>query len=132
MNRVALFLGLAVAIAAASFLLLGMLLLPAVGLKGQWRTMIPGAISGGSIEACHDHPLDLLGRGVGRIADLPRPHRQVFHVGGSLCLDAGGDLDGEGGSGGALLDAAACEASLKAALGDLVAPRQIREGRGTG
>ena len=53
MNRVALFLILAVAIAAASFLLLGMLLLPALGLGGQWLTMIPGAISGGTIAALY-------------------------------------------------------------------------------
>ena len=53
MNRVALFLVLAVVIAAASFLLLGVLLLPAVGLSGQWLTMIPGAISGGTIAALY-------------------------------------------------------------------------------
>ena len=49
MNRVALFLILAVGIAAACFVLLGMLLLPALGLRGQALTMIPGAISGGTI-----------------------------------------------------------------------------------
>jgi hypothetical protein len=49
MNQVALFLLLAVAVATASFLLLGVLLLPALGLSGLWRTMIPGAISGGTI-----------------------------------------------------------------------------------
>jgi hypothetical protein len=49
MNKVALFLILAVAIATASFLLLGVLLLPALGLSGQLLTMIPGAISGGTI-----------------------------------------------------------------------------------
>jgi hypothetical protein len=53
MNRVALFLILAVAIAACAFLLLGVLLLPALGLKGQWLTMIPGAISGGTIAALY-------------------------------------------------------------------------------
>jgi hypothetical protein len=53
MNRVALFLILAVCIAAASFLLLGVLLLPAIGLGGQWLTMIPGAISGGTIAALY-------------------------------------------------------------------------------
>ena len=49
MNRVALFLLLAIGIATASFLLLGVLLLPALGLDGQVRTLIPGAISGGAI-----------------------------------------------------------------------------------
>ena len=49
MNRVALFLVLAVAIATAASLLLGVLLLPALGLGGIWLTMIPGAISGGAI-----------------------------------------------------------------------------------
>lgn len=53
MNRVALFLILAVAIATISFLLLGVLLLPALGLSGQWLTMIPGAISGGTIAALY-------------------------------------------------------------------------------
>ncbi len=49
MNKVALFLIAAVAIATASYLLLGVLLLPALGLGGQWLTMVPGAISGGAI-----------------------------------------------------------------------------------
>jgi hypothetical protein len=40
---------LAVVIATASFFLLGALLLPALGLSGQWLTMIPGAVSGGTI-----------------------------------------------------------------------------------
>src|SRR5438128_7485242 len=48
-NKVALFLVIAVAIATASFLLLAVLLLPALGLGGQWLTMIPGGISGGAI-----------------------------------------------------------------------------------
>ena len=49
MNRVALFLILAVAIATASFLLLGVLLLPALGVEGMARTMIAGGVSGGAI-----------------------------------------------------------------------------------
>ena len=49
MNKVALFLLLAVAIATASFLLIGVLLLPALGLGGQWLTLLPGAVSGGTI-----------------------------------------------------------------------------------
>ena len=49
MNKVALFLLLAVGIAVGSFLLLGVLLLPALGLHGQALTMIPGGISGGAI-----------------------------------------------------------------------------------
>ena len=49
MNRVALFLVLAVAIATAAYLLLGVLLLPALGVGGIWLTMNPGAISGGAI-----------------------------------------------------------------------------------
>ena len=49
MNRVALFLILAVAIATAAYLLLGVLLLPALGLNGIWLTMIPGAVSGAAI-----------------------------------------------------------------------------------
>jgi hypothetical protein len=48
-NRVALFLILAVCIATASFLLLGVLLLPALGVEGNARTMIAGGISGGAI-----------------------------------------------------------------------------------
>jgi hypothetical protein len=48
-NRVALFLILAVCIANASFLLLGVLLLPALGVEGNARTMIAGGISGGAI-----------------------------------------------------------------------------------
>jgi len=46
MNKVALFLILAVCIATASFLLIGVLLLPALGVDAQWRTMISGGISG--------------------------------------------------------------------------------------
>jgi hypothetical protein len=49
MNNVALFLILAVVIATASFLLLGMLLLPALGVEGSARTMIAGGVSGGAI-----------------------------------------------------------------------------------
>lgn len=49
MNKVAIFLLAAVAIAAASYVLLGVLLLPALGLDGLWRTTIPGAVSGGTI-----------------------------------------------------------------------------------
>jgi len=49
MNKVALFLILAVVIATASFLLLGMLLLPALGVEGSARTMIAGGVSGGAI-----------------------------------------------------------------------------------
>jgi hypothetical protein len=49
MNKVALFLILAVAIATASFLLLGALLLPALGVEGAARTMIAGGVSGGAI-----------------------------------------------------------------------------------
>lgn len=49
MNRVALFLILAVCISTASFLLLGVLLLPALGVEGNARTMIAGGISGGAI-----------------------------------------------------------------------------------
>jgi hypothetical protein len=49
MNNVALFLILAVVIATASFLLLGGLLLPALGVGGAARTMIAGGVSGGAI-----------------------------------------------------------------------------------
>ena len=49
MNRVVLFLILAVVIATASFLLLGVLLLPALGVEGAARTMIAGGVSGGAI-----------------------------------------------------------------------------------
>lgn len=49
MNKVVLFLIVAVAIATASFLLIGVLLLPALGIDAQWRTMISGAVSGGLI-----------------------------------------------------------------------------------
>ena len=49
MNNVALFRILAVVIATASFLLLGMLLLPALGVEGSARTMIAGGVSGGAI-----------------------------------------------------------------------------------
>ena len=49
MNRVALFLIIAVAIATAAYVLLGVLLLPALGLGGIWLTAIPGAVSGSAI-----------------------------------------------------------------------------------
>jgi hypothetical protein len=49
MSKVALFLILAVCIAAASYLLLGVLLLPALGVEGQARTLIAGGVSGGAI-----------------------------------------------------------------------------------
>jgi hypothetical protein len=49
MNKVALFLILAVGIATASILLIGVLLLPALGLSGRSLTLIPGAISGATI-----------------------------------------------------------------------------------
>ena len=49
MNKVALFLILAVATATASYLLLGALLLPAMGVTGSMLTMIPGGISGAII-----------------------------------------------------------------------------------
>lgn len=49
MNKVALFLILAVCIATASFLLIGVLLLPALGVEGMARTMISGGVSGGLI-----------------------------------------------------------------------------------
>jgi len=49
MNKVALFLILAVLISTASFLLLGVLLLPALGVEGMARTMIAGGVSGGAI-----------------------------------------------------------------------------------
>jgi hypothetical protein len=49
MNKVGLFIILAVVIAVACYVLLGVLLLPALGLGGIWLTVIPGAISGGSI-----------------------------------------------------------------------------------
>lgn len=46
MNKVALFLLLAIAVATASYLLVGVLLLPALGVSGMLLTMIPGGISG--------------------------------------------------------------------------------------
>ena len=49
MNKVAIFIVAAVAIAAASFLLIGVLLLPALGVDPQWRTMVSGGVSGGLI-----------------------------------------------------------------------------------
>lgn len=49
MNKIALFLVAAVAIATACFLLIGVLLLPALGVGGMARTMISGGISGGAI-----------------------------------------------------------------------------------
>jgi hypothetical protein len=49
MNNVALFLILAIVIATGSFLLLGILLLPALGVDGLARTMIAGGVSGGAI-----------------------------------------------------------------------------------
>ena len=49
MNKVALFLILAILIATASFVLLGVLLLPAFGVDGMARTMIAGGVSGGAI-----------------------------------------------------------------------------------
>lgn len=49
MNKVALFLIVAVVIAAATFLLIGVLVLPALGVEGMARTMICGGISGGAI-----------------------------------------------------------------------------------
>lgn len=49
MNKVVLFLILAVCIATASFLLIGVLLLPALGVEGMARTAISGGISGGLI-----------------------------------------------------------------------------------
>jgi hypothetical protein len=49
MNKAVLFLIIAVAIATASFLLLGVLLLPALGVEGMTRTMIAGGVSGGAI-----------------------------------------------------------------------------------
>lgn len=49
MNAVALFLILAILISAASFLLLALLLLPALGVGGMARTMIAGGVSGGAI-----------------------------------------------------------------------------------
>lgn len=49
MNRVALFLLLAVGIATASILLVGVLLLPALGFSGRSLTLIPGAVSGATI-----------------------------------------------------------------------------------
>ncbi|WP_395612696.1 hypothetical protein [Allosphingosinicella sp.] len=49
MNKVALFLILAILIATASFVLLGVLLLPALGVGGQARTMIAGGVSGAAI-----------------------------------------------------------------------------------
>lgn len=49
MNKVALFLIIALVIATASFVGLGVLLLPAVGVDGMARTMICGGVSGGLI-----------------------------------------------------------------------------------
>lgn len=49
MNKAVVFLVVAVAIATASFLLLGVLLLPALGVEGTARTMIAGGVSGGLI-----------------------------------------------------------------------------------
>lgn len=49
MNKVALFLVIAVVVATASYLLLGVLLLPALGVGGSLLTMIPGGISGAII-----------------------------------------------------------------------------------
>ena len=49
MNKVALFLVLAILISTASFVLLGVLLLPALGVEGQARTMIAGGVSGAAI-----------------------------------------------------------------------------------
>lgn len=49
MNKVALFLILAILISTASFVLLGVLLLPALGVDGMARTMIAGGVSGGAI-----------------------------------------------------------------------------------
>ncbi len=49
MNKVALFLILAIVIATASFVLLGALILPALGVGGMARTMIAGGVSGGAI-----------------------------------------------------------------------------------
>ena len=49
MNKVELFLILAVATATAAYLLLGVLLLPALGVSGSLLTMIPGGISGAII-----------------------------------------------------------------------------------
>lgn len=49
MNNVVLFLILAILISTASFLLLGVLLLPALGVDGLARTMIAGGVSGGAI-----------------------------------------------------------------------------------
>ena len=49
MNKVALFLIFAIVISTASFLLLGALLLPALGVQGMARTMIAGGVSGAAI-----------------------------------------------------------------------------------
>jgi hypothetical protein len=49
MNKVALFLILAVTVATACYLLIGVLLLPALGVSGMLLTVIPGGISGGII-----------------------------------------------------------------------------------
>ena len=49
MNKVALFLILAVATATACYLLLGVLLRPARGVSGSLLTMIPGGVSGAII-----------------------------------------------------------------------------------
>ncbi|HYD12042.1 MAG TPA: hypothetical protein VEC11_04270 [Allosphingosinicella sp.] len=49
MTKPILFILLAVAIATGCFLLLGVLLLPALGVEGMARTMIAGGVSGGLI-----------------------------------------------------------------------------------
>ena len=49
MNNVVLFLIFAILISTASFVLLGVLLLPALGVEGMTRTMIAGGVSGGAI-----------------------------------------------------------------------------------
>jgi len=58
-NKVALFLILAILIATASFVLLGVLLLPALGVDGMARTMIAGGVSGGAIALLY---FNMLGR----------------------------------------------------------------------
>ncbi len=63
MNKVVLFLIVAVAIATASFVLLGVLLLPALGVDGQWRTLISGAVSGGGIALVY---FNMFNKGSGR------------------------------------------------------------------
>jgi len=49
MNKVVVFLISAVVIATVCFLLIGALLLPALGVEGMARTMISGGLSGGLI-----------------------------------------------------------------------------------